>query len=108
MTFKNFLNLTTKLQKQEQVISTLYDQSIDLINFVEPYNEIITTLIYDIYGEEGGDWFFWYCYENDFGQKKLEAWDKNKQPICYSTKSLWEYLEANHSKNKFRRRKTQK
>jgi len=41
------------------------------------------------------DWWSWFCYENDFGQKGLEAWDADKKPICYDLKSLWEFLDAN-------------
>ena len=93
MTYEDFLKVTLGLQKQERVIRNLYKQKVDLIEFVEPYNRIITTLVYNIYGEEGGDWFFWFCYENDFGTKGLEAFDKDKNRICYSHESLWEYLE---------------
>jgi hypothetical protein len=53
----------------------------------------------EIYGEEGVDWFSWFCYENDYGQGGLEAWDENKNPICYSFESLWEYLEKLRQKS---------
>jgi len=93
MTYETFLKITLGLQKQDRIISNLYKHKVDLIDFVDPYHAIITTLIEEVYGEEGHDWFFWFCYENDFGQKGLEAWDENKNPICYSHESLWEYLE---------------
>ncbi len=94
MTYETFLKIILGLQKQDRAVSDLYRQSkIDLIDFVDPYHAIINTLIYEVYGVEGGDWFNWFCYENDFGQKGLEAWDENRNPICYSFESLWEYLE---------------
>ena len=94
MTYETFLKITLGLQKQDRVIGDLYKYNVDLIDFADPYHVIITALIKEIYGEEGVDWFSWFCYENDFGQHGLEAWDENKNPICYSHESLWKYLEA--------------
>jgi hypothetical protein len=94
MTYERFLKIILGLQKESRVISKLYDQKINLVDFVEPYHIIIQELLLEVYGEEGADWFNWFCYENDFGQKGLEAWDEDKNPICYSFESLWEYLES--------------
>jgi len=93
MTYETFLKIILGLQKQDRIISDLYKHKVDLIDFIDPYHAIITILIEEVYGEEGRDWFFWFCYENDFGQKGLEVWDENKNLICYSYESLWEYLE---------------
>jgi hypothetical protein len=95
MTYESFLKVILQLQKQDRVISELYKHKVDLLDFVDPYHNIITELIKSIYGEKGYDWFSWFCYENDFGQKGYEAWDENKNRICYSHESLWEYLEKN-------------
>ena len=93
MTYENFLKVILQLQKQDRVIDNLYKNKVDLIEFVDPYHGIVQTLMKEIYGEEGVDWFNWYCYENNFGTKGLEAWDADKNPICYSHETLWEYLE---------------
>ena len=93
MTYENFLKVTLQLQKQDRVISDLYKHNVNLIEFVDPYHQVTSILIKEVYGEEGYGWWSWFCYENDFGQKGLEAWDENKNPICYSVESLWEYLE---------------
>lgn len=93
MTYENFLRVTLELQKQSRIINDLYKNNVDLMDFVDPYHQIISGLIKEVYGEEGLDWFSWFCYENDFGQGGLEAWDENKNPICHSFESLWEYLE---------------
>ena len=95
MTYKNFLKVTLELQKQDQIIDNLHTINVDLLDFVDPYHIIISLLLKEVYGEKGLDWWSWFCYENDFGRGKLEAWDENKNPICYSLKSLWEFLEAN-------------
>ena len=121
MTYERFLKVILSLQKEDRTISTLYKNGVDLINFVEPYHNIITELIKEIYGEEGYEWFSWYCYESDFGQKdwstaplykmkedgtseliheegeaRFGAYDEEGNPICYSHESLWEYLNKSY------------
>ena len=93
MTLEKFTELINSLQTESDTISDLYKNKVDLIEFVDPYHSIITLLITEIYGEEGHDWFSWFCHENDFGRGNLEAWDENGDPFCQDVKSLWEYLE---------------
>lgn len=98
MTYENFLKVTLTLQKEDRVIKEISSNGVDLINFLDPYHKVISTLIKEVYGEEGYKWWSWFCYENDFGQGNLEAWDENKNPICYGFESLWEYLEKLNKK----------
>lgn len=98
MTYENFLRVILSLQKQDRIISDLYKKKIDLIDFVDPYHEIISVLIKEVYGELGYDWWSWYVYECDYGTKGLEAFDENKNRICYSHESLWQFLEQNYKK----------
>ena len=93
MTYETFLKLTLELQRQERIVDDLYKNKIDLLEFIDPYHGLIHLLIKEIYGEEGVDWWSWFCYENDYGEKGLEAWDENKNRICYSLESLWEHME---------------
>lgn len=95
MEYQRFLKITLGLQKQDRVLRDLYSQKVDLIEFVDPYHHFVSELIKEIYGEEGYDWWSWFCHENDYGQRGLEAFDENKNPICYGFESLWEYLEKN-------------
>jgi len=99
MTYESFLKITLELQRQERIVDDLYKSKIDLLEFIDPYHGLIHLLIKEIYGEEGVDWFSWFCYENDYGQGTLEAWDENKNRICYSLESLWEYLEKLRQKS---------
>ena len=124
MTYYNFLKVIMALQKEDRTIQKLYDNGVDLIDFVNTYHEIINDLIKEIYGEAGYEWFSWYCYESEFGQKdwstaplykknedgttekirdkgkvRFGAYDNDGNPICYSHESLWEYLENNCKKD---------
>ena len=103
MEYGEFLKVILGLQQESRVVSDLYDRKVDLIEFVDSYHTIISILLKSIYGEKGLDWFQWFCYENDFGQKPCTgedgepthcATDENGEPICYSFESLWEFLEG--------------
>jgi len=98
MKYEKFEKIINNLKIQDSIIDDLYSKKVDLIEFVNPYNYIIESLIEEIYGDEGSNWFFWFCYENQFGSGGLDANDEEGNPICYDIKSLWEYLEENHSK----------
>ena len=94
MTYENFLKVVLNLQKQNRVHSELYKNGVNVIDFTEPYHVIIDILIEEVYGKEGIDWFSWFCYENNFGQGGLEAFDQDKNRICYSHETLWNHLES--------------
>jgi len=96
MTYESFLKVILGLQKQNRVIRKLYELNIDLIEFDEPYYIIVQVLFKEIYGDEGYEWFSWFCFENDYGQGGLTATDKNQNPIAHSFESLWELLESDY------------
>jgi hypothetical protein len=118
MTYENFLKITLGLQKCGRDLNKLYEMNVDLIDFVDPYNEIIQVALSEIYTKEGLDWLSWFMYESDFGQKdwsknasykrnnkgniEIEhevgearhgATDENGEPICYSFESTYEFLK---------------
>jgi hypothetical protein len=94
--YENFLSIILQLKAQERVVRKLYEQKIDLMDFVEPYQNIVSMLFIEIYGEKGWDWISCFCYEHDYGEKKMGAWDENDQPICRSMQELHEFLEKNY------------
>jgi hypothetical protein len=112
-------------RKMEEQVAKAYDLKINLMDFVDDYHLITKTLLTEIYGEQGYDWYTWFCYENEYGEKDWSkntlrrnedgsftqsqpdeitygATDENGNPICYSFQSLWEFLESEYnSENKF-------
>lgn len=96
MEYNEFLKVISGQKEASEKIHKAYKLGIDLIEFVEIYESISNILIKEIYGEEGADWYSWFCYENEYGEKGVQAWDENEQPIFYSIESAWEYLEANY------------
>lgn len=97
MTLEKFTSIVERLKAIDSDIVKLYTMKVDLMDFVDPLQSIISNLIEEVYGEEGQDWFSWFCYENHFGERFKEegprAWDKDKNPIMYDIESLWTYLE---------------
>jgi hypothetical protein len=98
MTLEKFTEIIDSLKKTDEDLNKLYKLNVDLTEFVEPYQLIVSKLLREIYGDEGYDWFSWFCYERDFGEKELGAWDENNNPICYDVESLWQYLESLQNK----------
>lgn len=93
MTYESFLKVVLGLQKQERVVNDLYKNNINIADFVAPYHSIIDNLITEVYGKEGYEWFSWFCYENEYGTRGLEATDENGCLVCHSFHSLWMFLE---------------
>ena len=100
MKYKKFKRIGKLLEKNYNRTIKLYDLDVDLTNYSDPYDEIVSDLMEEIYGEDGAEWWSWFCYENNFGKHELTAFDENKNQICYSWKSLHEYLEKNHKRTK--------
>lgn len=120
MKYENFLKVIMTQRKLEQQVHKAYVLKIDLMDFVDEYHIITKTLLTEIYGEEGYDWYSWFCWESDYGEKdwsktalrlnedgsftkkepteeiEYGATDENGNPICYSFQSLWEYLESTY------------
>lgn len=94
MTYENFLRVTLSLQKQKFLMEELDKLNLDLYELVSPYHQVTSLLIEEIYGSNGLKMFLWFCYDNDFGQKGLEAFNGCGEMICHSHETLWAYLES--------------
>jgi hypothetical protein len=100
MNFENFKKTIEMLRDISEKQRILYKNGIDLINFSESYDSIISMLFEGIYGTVGNEWIGWFCYENDFGRGKLKAYDGDIE-IIKNIDELWKYLEDNHSIKKY-------
>jgi hypothetical protein len=124
MEYSKFAEIILRLKKHSENVDKAYKLKIDVIDFSDDLNRVIDILIREVYGEEGYDWFTWFCYESDFGEKdwskapcfkmvdgkmvkiyeegemRFGAHDEDGNPICYSVESTWEYLEKNYNKKR--------
>ncbi len=71
ITYETLLKIGLNLQKINRRSLDLYQKyQIDLINYEDDYETVITTLLKEVFNEEQYEWFEWFCWENDFGQKE--------------------------------------
>lgn len=92
MKLEVFKNILDNIRKQEEILDNAYKAGVDLINLMDNFHSVINTLLKVYYGEEGADWISWYLYDRD-PNKGPQAWDKDKNPICYDDESLWREVE---------------
>jgi hypothetical protein len=123
MEYKKFAQMITLLKDHEKKVSQAYKLGIDIFDVHESLQVIIEMLFEEVYGKEGADWISWFRFESEYGKKdwsktptyreikggkiervppeeqsKYGAHDENGEPICYSVKSTWEYLERHYNK----------
>jgi hypothetical protein len=89
---ESFEFLITSLISNSKNDHSFYELGLDISNITDPYHQIITHLLRVYYGETGEDWISWYLWERKEGDED-QAWDENKNPICYDIPSLWKHIE---------------
>jgi hypothetical protein len=99
---KELENLLEKYKAFSDKISELHDMGFDFyegkFELMSDVEKMFDIMISTHYNEHGVDWINWFIYENDYGKRKLEAWDENKNLICQDLESLHEYIEKHHKK----------
>ena len=102
MNYEQFLLILDNYKTYCELISDAYDVGIDLLegkfatnSYVEKMLELSIT---SHYGEMGWDWVSWFIYENDYGQRGLEAREEDGDLICQTHLDLYNYIETNHRK----------
>lgn len=101
MTFKQFEQFINNYKLNYDKLGELYDMGFDFLeNEKFPlYNYIFNSLelfIKSHYNEDGWDWVEWFVFENEYGEKKLEAWDVDGNLICQTLEELFELIETQH------------
>lgn len=129
MQFEQFKTLIDLYKKGSDNISALYDIGVDLLESKYEMSSVIHDLLFKSleshYTKDGIDWVTWFIFENEYGTRKWNeqpvyrisvtgkmeklskndptaaygAHDENGKPICYSLKSLHEYVEEYHQIN---------
>ena len=123
MEYERFLKIILGVKRESEKLDKIYKLGIELYDLVDPYHAIIDELIKEVYGDDGFEWWSWFCWESEFGQKDWStgptyrvkedgtheivnergevrhgAHDAEGNPICYSFESTWEYLEKNYKR----------
>lgn len=93
MKYENFEFLINTLLKRRDDSFNLYKLGIDISNYEDDLYRVIDLLMERAFGSSNKEWIDWFVYERvTLNGEILEAWDENKNPICYDIKSLWEEI----------------
>jgi hypothetical protein len=88
MTKEAFIDLIERMKATAETINQAYQLKIDLIEFSDQWEQIITILLKELFTKEGYDWICWWAYED--GRK---AWDDSGVIIPMDTaEDLYNYL----------------
>ena len=96
MDYEKFKIIIEGLEKTSERSHSIYKLGVNLIDYDELYQNIITSLLNSVFDAEGKDWIDWYLYERvGFTNKVNLASDKDGNEICYDIPSLWEEVKNN-------------
>jgi len=89
---QNLLNLIDTDYKRKM---DAYKLGIDLSEFDEPKQEVISILLKHVLNEYQYETLCWWMYEKDFGRREdLQMWDKDGNEVCRTVEELHQFLFA--------------
>jgi hypothetical protein len=95
MDYQQFEKLIKNLEKCRERSHSIYQLGVNLMDYDDPYHEVIGVLMLSTFNTEGKDWIEWYLYEKPgmFSKEPLKAFDKDDNEICHNIESLWETVK---------------
>ena len=91
MTKEAFIDLIERMKATAETINQAYQLKIDLIEFSDQWEQIITILLKELFTEEGYDWICWWAYED--GRKAYEeVGDEVIEVPMDTAEDLYNYL----------------
>jgi hypothetical protein len=89
---ETFTQLIETLQSNSEIIEQAYKIKVDLIDFVDPWEQVITILLKEVFGEEGYEWIWWWVYED--GREAYEEVGNEVIEVPMDTaEDLYNYLK---------------
>lgn len=97
MTRREFEKLIEAYKEFSEISDKFYEIGLNIFEgekpIADPFYKVAELMIYSHYTEEGVEWIFWWIYENEFGDRGLEAYDEEKNLICQTEDELFEYVK---------------
>ena len=95
MTLTELQHLLNLMDADNKRTREAYRLGIDLSEFDEPKQEVISILLKHVLNEDQYECITWWMHEKDFGRREdLQMWDKDGNEICRTVEELHEYLFA--------------
>lgn len=97
MTFKEFKTATDYMIEHHNKVTAAYKLNIDLIEFSDTQEKLLSMLWRQILTDDGMEWFDWFMYEKYYiedgiGRKEINATNAKGVAICEDLKGLHDYL----------------
>ena len=90
---EDFVDIINKLKVESDTISKLYeDFDVDIIGCVWLQNDASVIKLLEFIFDDEDKWIDWWCWENDFGRDRLEAFIDDKAIILDTAEDLYEFL----------------
>jgi hypothetical protein len=87
--------LHRRCEKLQEVGFDQFENKYAIAPLAEKFFDIILKQNYNAFGV---DWIGWFVYENDFGDKKMGAWNDDKALICQTVDGLYDYCKQYRKK----------
>jgi hypothetical protein len=102
MKYEEFNYIIMLYKKTSEEFSNLHDIGFDFFEgkykLSESFYNLVSKIFEIHYDDLGIDMINWFIFETNYGMNDLKAYDKDKNLICYSLESLYNYIEENHKK----------
>lgn len=100
MTREKFKKVVGLLEAHSYKSEMIYKYGVDLIDFTDDLQKVISILMKEAFGKEADDWISWWLYEKDFGKRDdLKAYDKDGAEILDTIDELYDYIVELKTKN---------
>ena len=95
MTLTELQHLLNLMDADNKKIRYAYRLGIDLTEFTESAQEVVTTLLKHVFDEHQYECITWWMYEKDFGRREdLQMWDADGSEVCRTVEELHQFLFA--------------
>jgi hypothetical protein len=100
MTKEKFKKVVGLLEAHSYKSEMIYKHGIDIVDFTNDLQEVISILMKEAFGEEADDWISWWLYEKDFGKREdIKAYEKDGTEILDTIDNLYNYIIGLKNKN---------
>jgi len=95
MTLPELQHLLNLIDADNERTLEAYKLGIDLSEFDEPKQEVISILLKRVLNEDQYETLSWWMYEKDFGRREdLQMWDADGSEVCRTVEELHQFLFA--------------